>query len=295
MKKTEKKENLIYDVGLNRGQDTDFYLKSGYNVIAFEAAPENIEFCKRRFADAIADGRLIIVEGAITESTEENVKFYRNIDHSLWGSVCEDWAYRNEVMGTNNEVIQVKAVDFGKCLEKFGIPFYIKADIVGSEKICLRALIAFENKPDYLSIRSEKVIFKRLKEEFELLQQLGYNRFKAVQQAVLNAQTKIKKDDNTFETYTFEEGASGVLGEDAKGKWLTFEQVKKKYQKIFTMYWLFGDYSYLIQTKKGKRFIYLMERLLRRPLPGWYDTHAKHSSSLLSIFTMLNLPGLNLV
>ncbi len=135
------------------------------------------------------------------------VKFYRNEDHSLWGSTSEDWAYRNEVMGTTNEMIEVKAIDFGKCIEKYGVPFYLKADIVGSESVCLRAMQKFENQPDYLSIRSEKVIFRRLENEFDLLEKLGYDRFKAVQQDFEHLEIPIETEEKQL--YSFEEGASG--------------------------------------------------------------------------------------
>jgi FkbM family methyltransferase len=177
---TAKDPNLIYDVGLHHGQDTDFYLKKGYRVVAFEANPGNAAFCRERFAAEIADGRLTIVEGAITEDFSNNgsngeVKFYRNENHSLWGSTSEDWAYRNTIFGTTHETITVAAVDFAACLEKYGIPHYLKADIVGSETICLRALLKFAGKPDYISIRSEKLIFKKLEYEFDLLEQLGYD------------------------------------------------------------------------------------------------------------------------
>lgn len=37
---TDLKPNLIYDVGLHRGEDTDFYLKKGFHVVALEANPE---------------------------------------------------------------------------------------------------------------------------------------------------------------------------------------------------------------------------------------------------------------
>ena len=67
-KPTQKHRDLIYDVGLNLGQDTDFYLKKGFRVIAFEADPDNVATCKKRFADAIESGQLIIVEGAIVEN-----------------------------------------------------------------------------------------------------------------------------------------------------------------------------------------------------------------------------------
>lgn len=279
---TPKNNELIYDVGMHKGQDTDFYLKKGYKVIGFEANPENAAFCRKRFAGAIENKQLIIVEGAITDNSSRNgdsgmIKFYRNQDHSLWGSTCDDWAYRNEVLGTTNEMIEVKAVDFGKALEKYGIPFYLKADIVGSETVCLRAMLAFENQPDYLSIRSEKVIFRKLEEEFDLLEKLGYNRFKAIQQDFEHLQIPIRSAEKEI-LYSFEEGASGPFGEETEGKWKNRQEILKKYQRIFVSYWLFGDYSYMVQTERGRKLIDRLERITRHPLPGWYDTHAKHSS-----------------
>jgi hypothetical protein len=44
LKDTPPNKNLIYDVGLYKEQDTDFYLKKGFQVVAFEANPENIDF-----------------------------------------------------------------------------------------------------------------------------------------------------------------------------------------------------------------------------------------------------------
>jgi FkbM family methyltransferase len=278
---TPKDSGLIYDVGLHHGQDTDFYLKKGYRVIAFEADPANAAFCRLRFAAEIAAGRLTIVEGAITEKRSSNgngtVKFYRNADHSLWGSTSEDWAMRNEVMGTTNEIISVPPIDFGECLEKYGIPHYLKADIVGSETVCLRALADFDRKPDYISIRSEKLVFRRLEREFDILEELGYDRFKAVKQEFERIQPELPSS-NGRRVHTFEEGASGPFGESTEGQWKSREAVIADYRRIFVRYWLFGDYSYLIQTKRGKQLIAGMERFVGRSIPGWYDTHAVHSS-----------------
>ena len=36
-------------------------------------------------------------------------------------------------MGTHNKSIEVNAVDFSKCLETYGIPYYMKIDIEGAE------------------------------------------------------------------------------------------------------------------------------------------------------------------
>lgn len=295
-KMTAKHQDLIYDVGLHRGQDTDYYLKKGYRVVAFEANPENVEFCRKYFAEAIADGQLIIVEGAITDqqliNEHSKTKFYRNLNTSFWGSTCDEWAYRNEVMGTTNEIIEVEAVDFARCLEEYGIPFYLKADIVGSETLCLKALLGFEHKPDYISIRSEKVIFDKLLEEFRLLQELGYDKFKAVQQDVTDWQVSLDSKQDSGNVYTFQEGASGPFAEETDGNWKDYKQILKEYRRIFVLYWLFGDYSYMIQTERGKKLIANLERVVRRPLPGWYDTHAKHSTALSILTFMLSSPNL---
>ena len=163
-------------------------------------------------------------------------------------------------------------------MEKYGIPFYLKADIVGAEMICLRALQNFENKPDYLSIRSEKVIFSKLEEEIELLEKLGYDKFKAIQQSFAKLKTPLETPEGEKFNYSFEEGASGPFGEETEGNWKNKPQILKSYEKIFVLYWLFGDFSYLTQTDKGKKLTSQLERIVRRPLPGWYDTHVKHSS-----------------
>ena len=70
-------ERLVYDIGLHKGEDADFYLKKGFSVIAFEANPSLIEYCKARFQDAVREGRLHIIEGAIApDNSDDNVKFF---------------------------------------------------------------------------------------------------------------------------------------------------------------------------------------------------------------------------
>src|SRR5207249_3023429 len=129
----------------------------------------------------------IIVDGAIVEQNpqscgQKTVKFYRNRKKSPWGTVNSDWAHRNEILRTDNEVIEVEVVDFKECLRQYGIPYYMKIDIEGSDIVCLESLLDFDIKPNYVSIESEKVVFSMLEEQLDLLVQLGYEQFKSVQQ-----------------------------------------------------------------------------------------------------------------
>jgi len=60
-------ENLIFDVGLNIGQDTGFYLSQGYQVLAIEADPTLAEAARKKFHREIREGRLEVLNVGIAE------------------------------------------------------------------------------------------------------------------------------------------------------------------------------------------------------------------------------------
>lgn len=279
-----KYDDLIYDVGMHKGEDTAYYLQKGFRVIAFEANPELVEYCRNRFAAEIGDHRLIIVEGAIVDPdagpTEGTIKFFRNIELSVWGTVSSDWAQRNEGLGTHNEVIEVRVIDFIECLKRYGIPHYMKIDIEGVDAACLKALLQFDTKPNYVSIESEKVRFGGLRSEFDLLTKLGYTSFKLVQQVTVPSQHEPEASaEGRYVGYSFQEGASGLFGKDLPGPWIRKQTALMRYAAIFSMYKLFGDKGFVNRSAHGRKFHWALERKLGRQIPGWYDTHAKHVSA----------------
>lgn len=48
---------IVFDVGMNNGDDSAYYLSKGYRVIAVEANPALVEKARIRFAREIATGR----------------------------------------------------------------------------------------------------------------------------------------------------------------------------------------------------------------------------------------------
>jgi hypothetical protein len=54
--------DLIYDVGMHSGEDTEFYLKKGFRVIAFEANSDLAASARSKFHDYIAKDKLVIVQ-----------------------------------------------------------------------------------------------------------------------------------------------------------------------------------------------------------------------------------------
>jgi FkbM family methyltransferase len=284
----KKHSDLIYDVGMCKGEDADFYLKKGFRVIGFEADPDLTERCRIRFSREIGEGRLTLVVGAIVERTDVNksqsVKFYQNKNIPVCGTIRGDWAHRNELLGAPSDTIEVKTVDFESCLRQYGVPYYLKIDIEGSDTICLRALLNFTERPDYVSIESEKVTFAKLLEEFYLFKELGYTAFKAVQQHGISSQIEpAESREGVYANHAFPAGASGLFGEDLPGKWKNYDEILAEYKLIFRLYRLFGDsgklngYFFSNPLKRGLR------KLLGRQIPGWYDTHARHSSHVSNI------------
>ena len=281
---TERNDRLIYDVGMHRGEDTEYYLKKGFFVIGFEADPHLADYCRTRFPREIEEQRLVIVEGAIVDPallspSQRTTAFFRNLQNSVWGTLYSDWAERNAILGTNSEVIHVNVVNFGECLKRYGIPYYIKVDIEGADTACLKALEGFQARPAFVSIESEKVVFRKLREELNLLERLGYTEFAAVQQGNVDSQQAPSPSrEGVYAPHSFQFGSSGLFGRELPAAWKSKVQITRTYRKIFLSYRMVGDSSFLKRFRGGKKLIDWLAKRLRRPIPGWYDTHAKHAS-----------------
>ena len=268
-------KTLIYDVGLHLGEDTDFYLKKGFRVVAFEADPDLVESCKQRFSRELGDGSLAIVEGAIIPDPGGPVTLYKT-SVSVWGTTSEKWARRNERLGASNEAITVPSVDFAQCLRNFGIPYYMKIDIEGCDIVCLKALLEFDTSPKYISIESNKTNFAALLNEFDLLERLGYRRFALVQQATIGNQRTLHPAREGEEVqHVFESGSSGPFGRELLCQWNSRRVAVWHYRWVFLLYWLFGDDGLSRNIPLAWRFPTLYRTLTGKPLPGWYDTHAR--------------------
>ena len=82
-----ERAGIVYDVGLHDGQDTDFYLKKGFKVVAIDANPAVVGAAEKRFGRAVASGRLTLLNLGITqEDRAEPLEFYVNEKITEWSS-----------------------------------------------------------------------------------------------------------------------------------------------------------------------------------------------------------------
>lgn len=249
------------------GEDTELYLKKGFNVVAIEAHPILATMLTERFSEAISEGRMTVVASAISKVAGE-VEFFVNQMNTVWGTADPTWAERNRKMGAPSRRITVPSVEFGTLLERYGVPYYLKIDIEGADMLCVSGLHAAKARPHYLSIESSKTSWQALLEEFEELERLGYQRFKVVNQARVHMQIEPETSaEGCHSGHTLQYGSTGLFGSDLPGPWLTKAQALRRYAMIFFQYRHFGD---------NTRGLDIVRRLplLRMLVPAWYDTHA---------------------
>jgi FkbM family methyltransferase len=270
-------EDLIYDVGLHKGEDSAFYLALGYRVVAFEANPELVAACRTRFAAEIGSGRLTIIEGAISDSDAPVVTFFTH-PNSVWGTTQKTWVARNDVLAAST-AIEVPRIKFAEVLRGRGIPHYLKVDIEGADELCLRTLLEFHQRPMYVSIESEQKNWTALLAEFDLLERLGYDQFAVVQQGTIPGRTFASRTITGRPLrYRFESDASGPFADDV-GPWVDRETALRRYRRVFVAYGLLGPEGLIRRTKFGRGLRGQAARLVGHPLPGWYDTHARRSDA----------------
>ncbi len=175
--------NLIIDVGVHTGQDTTFYLKKGFRVVGIEPHPDIYESIKRLLNSYIESGQLTLLNIAVS-SKDEPITFYANLDRSFWGTISADRVKESDHSFRSCSLeMTVTGRRFESILEEFGIPYYLKVDIEGSEPPPISFLQRVDAKPQFISIESTKASWNALLEELEFLKKLGYQKFKAVNQA----------------------------------------------------------------------------------------------------------------
>lgn len=164
--------DLIYDIGMNNGDDTAFYLSLGYKVIAVEAAPNLVDIAAKRFKSFIEENKLQILNIGISDS-EGSMPFYINKHDSGWSSFDMNLGRRG---GSGYDIINVKTKTLAQLINEYGVPHYLKVDIEGYDHIAINSLLNCVEKPTFISIELYSI------EEIILLGQLGYTKYKIIDQ-----------------------------------------------------------------------------------------------------------------
>lgn len=269
------KNDLIFDIGMHKGKDTDFYLKKGFKVIAVEANPALVETARFKFMDEIKTGQLVIIDKAINNESG-SLRFYINEAKDDWGSIVPGWN------STGNETvreIEVQAVLLEEIVKEFGMPYYMKIDIEGADIICLKSLYKLGSKPQFISceLLSPHNFNTRDIDCLDILAHLkvlGYNRFYPSNQK-LNETLKCSdpSKEGIYVDYQFDGESSGLFGKDISGEWLLYDYFVYQYLSYFHEY----DGTSMMDYAKRLLNKYLGTAFRESalfPRYDWFDVHA---------------------
>ena len=258
-------ENLIFDVGLNIGQDTGFYLSQGYQVLAIEADPTLAEAARKKFHREIREGRLEVLNVGIAEK-DGLADFWIREEKPEFNSIRREIAARDSYA---HHSTQIPVLRFASVIERYGIPHYLKIDIEGNDMLCLDGLNP-ATRPKYLSVESECPLDEQSGSvedglrTLQKLESLGYNRFKLIDQCTFcslslppspyywvdNFARKVfnqpplkhirglglisrhlimrSRLQRRFR-WKFPMGSSGVWGEQTPGNWISYGEAEQAY------------------------------------------------------------------
>lgn len=279
-------DNLIYDVGMNNGDDTAYYLSLGFRTVAIEANPELVEQAKSRFAREIADGRLILLNVGIADQ-EGQLPFWVCETNSRWSSFDRAHAAWDN---SPHHQIQVPCSQFKTILAKYGIPYFCKIDIQGNDHLCLKDLEP-HNVPKFLSIEATDI------QLLGLLKAAGYSRFKCISQFTfipiqLRPTPEQRKAERAMSWllarkfrhrlirklvgrpwleeqlertrrhngWNFPRDSSGAFGDQTLGQWLSFDEMFETYSE------------FLRRREAGQKSIFWFDK----PYSFWADFHAQY-------------------
>jgi FkbM family methyltransferase len=274
---------LVFDIGLNNGDDAAYYLHLGYRVVGVEANPLLAAQCSQRFEREIRNGQIRVVNAGVLRQPGE-FTFYRSLQQDGW-STFEPDIHRKP---GDWETLQVSCITAQQLIADYGKPFFIKVDIEGADFQVLETLTP-QIAPNYISLEINSV------DPFlERLIALGYTAFKFVDGLTFRPAPPIfnhqigwrllrgtgkafpmframmrkfpqplrpKREWNppgkySPDGYPFAERSSGPFGERAGGSWLAADAAGRWLKQLKQDYQEAGKSNEL-----------------------WWDIHARHSAA----------------
>jgi len=246
------RSDLIFDIGMHNGDDTEFYLLKGFCVIGVDANPALCSAAARRFSQQIERGQLHILNLGIGPQAGVQT-FYVNRTHSEWSSFNPAIASR----GHDTEEVVVNIQDVSGITARIGIPHYAKIDIEGYDMHAVAQLTSCAEKPSFISYENGTL------DVFEVLVSAGYTRFKLINQAEVPSQTPpLPAREGLAARHRFNPGSSGLFGDESPGDWLPVDQTRA-----------------LLQSHHSTRAV----DLTQPAYIAWFDLHAALDSAEVAL------------
>ena len=203
---------VIYDFGMNNGDDVEYYLLKGARVVGVEANRSLCEQAGRRFAGAIESSQLTILNVALTDrQSPETVPFYLHKTNHVLSQLPQP----AEDDRQNFEEVRVACRTPASIVEEYGKPLYIKIDVEHVDRMVLDNLFAAGIFPPEISAESHSAGI------FAALVANGYSAFNLVEGATVSKDYACAAigTANGPRVFRFRPHSAGPFGEDIVTPW----------------------------------------------------------------------------
>ena len=209
------KKKLIFDIGAHKGEDTRFYLRKGFRVVAVEAYPHHVQHIQDQLADDILRGNLVVEQVGIGEIRGRG-KFYVHETHTDW--------HRSEInAGRANKLTEISVLytDAPSLLAKYEVPYYLKVDIEDSDWLVITAISA-QRKPTFVSFE----VGQKAEDCLLHLHSMGYKSFQIVNQSKHHeTRPPFPPREGNFVDMQFNNYMSGLFGFELPNQWKNAEVI----------------------------------------------------------------------
>jgi FkbM family methyltransferase len=209
------KKKLIFDIGAHKGEDTRFYLRKGFRVVAVEAYPHHAQHIQEQLADDILCGDLVVEQVGIGE-TRGLGKFYVHETHTDW--------HRSDISARRaNKLTEISVlyIDASSLLAKYEVPYYLKVDIEDADWRVITAISA-ERKPTFVSFE----LGQKAEDCLLHLHSIGYKSFQIVNQSKHHeTRSPFPACEGNFVNMQFNNYTSGLFGFELPNQWENVEAI----------------------------------------------------------------------
>ena len=202
----------IYDFGMNNGDDVEYYLLKGARVVGVEANEALCEQVRRRFSADIEDGRLTVLNVALSEQeSAEPISFYLHKTHHILSQLPRPADHEMD----DFEEVKVACRTPASIIREFGDPSYVKVDVEHFDHKVLRNIFDAGIFPPEISAECHSVAV------FTCLVEAGYDSFSLVEGATVPqvySSTMVETAKGPVR-FGFKAHSAGPFGADIRGPW----------------------------------------------------------------------------
>ncbi|WP_395624161.1 FkbM family methyltransferase [Sphingomonas daechungensis] len=203
---------VIYDFGMNNGDDVEYYLLKADKVVGVEANPALCKAVEERFAQEIAAGRLVILNVALsTEDSGRSLDFYIHRTNHVLSQLAAPGLENAEEF----ERVEVLCRRPSEVIRDHGAPRYVKVDLEGMDGAVLREIFRAGIHPPEISAESHSV------DVYAALVDAGYKAFSLVDgwSVAEKYRDAFIETSNGRQAFHFKAHSAGPFGADVRSEW----------------------------------------------------------------------------